>query len=168
MIEEANGWYIASRRCHADMAFSPNVTQSLLNQTIVCNAFAVEMYVKSLLVISKITYAYDHGFDELFMCLPQDVQKRAHNRFTDYWKYQDNDLAAYLTETADWFTRFRYHFEKMAKFMTTGIPTPGYSLNLQKFWTVTRALHNTLVELAPDLTIPGETSCSFERGKLPY
>jgi hypothetical protein len=66
MIEEANQWYIASRRCQAPMDFSPNVSQTLLYPAIVCNAFSVEMYVKSLLVVSKITYEYGHGFDKLF------------------------------------------------------------------------------------------------------
>jgi hypothetical protein len=52
----------------------------------------------------------------------------------------------------------------MAEMMSTGMPVPGFSLNMNKFWWVTRALHNTLIELAPELTIPGETSRSFEPG----
>jgi hypothetical protein len=125
-------------------------------------------YIKSLLVVSKLSYAYGHGFDKLFNGLPPDVRQKVQNRFAEYWRYQDNDLVSYLTETADWFISFRYLFEKMAEMMKTGIPAPGLSWNTEKFWSVTRALHNTLVELAPELTIPGETSSSFEQGKLPY
>lgn len=168
LINEANQWYIASRRCHADVPLSPNVTQSLLSPSVVCNAFSIEIYVKSILVFSGTIPPKHHLIDKLFLGVPISTRSKVSARFSDYWRFQDNILEEYLAETANWFKSFRYVFEQAARFNAIGESSPGYSLNMNKFWAVTRSLHNTLIELKPDLTIIGETSSSFERGSLPY
>ena len=123
MLNEANTWYVASRRCHESIPLSPNISNSLLHPTIVCNAFSIEMYLKSLLVISKISPNKEHRLGSLFQLLPMDVRDKASARFADYWTYSDNDLVQYLSETSEWFVSFRYIFEPIAHFMVTGTPS---------------------------------------------
>lgn len=175
MAIEANNWYMASKRCNAEMPMSPNVFQSLSNQSVVCNAFAIEFYVKALLIISGTVPSYSHDYHKDFQKIPTNIRDKANTRFKSYWNYQDNDLAEYLKVTSKWFLEFRYTYEHVARVSMSGAASasilPG--LNLNQFWLATRALHNTLIELAPQspsppVLITGESHALFTPGNSPF
>ena len=70
---------------------------------IVNSSFALELYLKSILIANRIYYKSNHSLIELFKLIPDNIKKILISNF--------NNLEEVLIKYNDAFIKFRYHYE---------------------------------------------------------
>ena len=66
-------------------------------------AFAIELYLKTILIANRIKYNEEHSLIKLFKLLPIDIK----NELLD----KDKSLSNFFEEYEKAFVKFRYHYE---------------------------------------------------------
>ena len=141
LLNQALSFLEAGSRCAAQISLTPRKFRTPLVPAIVCYAFAVELYLKLLLVLSKVDFKKEHRLELLFGLLPASTQD-------DLTKaYGDPSLAKDLAEVGSAFVVWRYEHE----YEQIGID-PRILL------AVADACHRVVRTIAPNLLVFGENS----------
>ena len=130
LLNNAVAFYEASRRC------SDSSKVLLGSPTVVCVAFAIEQFLKLLLLLERGEYPRrEHALNKLFNRLPVDVRRRIDGNFDD-WR----GARHYLKEARRAFIEWRYPHEHKRLVASDEL------LN-----EIAVALRKTVRELYPDL-----------------
>jgi hypothetical protein len=138
LLNNAVAFYEASIRCCAPgKASIPPYKEGvwLGSPTVVCVAFAIEQFLKLLLLLETGTYPGYHALDKLFDSLSAPVKDRINSNFSDWRGAQ-----YYLEDARNAFIEWRYPHEK--EFLLA---------SHKELMAIASALHKTVRELRPDL-----------------
>jgi hypothetical protein len=138
LLNNAVAFYEASMRCNAPAKTSiPPFKEGveLGAPTVVCVAFAIEQFLKLLLLLETGAYPAKHCLDTLFELLSADVQGRIERNFSNV-----NGALSYLKDARNAFIDWRYPHEKE---ILESSPEGLMALAL--------ALRETAREIQPDL-----------------
>jgi HEPN domain-containing protein len=139
LLDNALAFYEAGRRCNASgKASIPPYKEGvwLGAPTVVCHAFAIELFLKLLLLLETGSYPdREHELDTLFDRLSPEVKDRINGNFRD-WR----GARHYLEEARNAFREWRYPHEH--EFL---------SASHEELAEIGVALRATVSELRPDL-----------------
>ena len=138
ILNQANAFYQAGSRCEANIELAPRRATCPSNPVIVNYAFALELYLKLILVISEKSFSKIHLLNDLFAEIPAPAQDILCRKFLG----GKQKLEYLLAEMADYFRFHRYEYEYEHE---------GYVRNYRNLREVAEALYNTIGELRPDL-----------------
>lgn len=141
MAGEAFHWYRASKWCYLSHRYRLKEYNTLDAQSVVCNAHAIEVYIKAILAIkNEILYRGIHDCYKLFMKLPPDLIADINSTFSSAIAHSET-LDSFLKKAGNRFLTFRYRYERKE----------GFLINYPLSWTATEVLHNSLMDLAADI-----------------
>lgn len=108
LLDNALAFYEAGRRCNAPAKASiPPYKEGveLGAPTVVCHTFAIELFLKLLLLLETGSYPdREHELDELFDGLPSGVKERIESNCR-------SDVRYYLKQARNAFVQWRYQHE---------------------------------------------------------
>jgi hypothetical protein len=147
MLDAAAAFYQAGQRCSVPIALSPVHTVSLGAPPIVCYAFAIELYLKLLILLTTGRQARGHVLLVLYRQLNASTCAlcAAHFIYPDREDLLREAIAGISTTFEDW----RYAHEKT--FLAT---------SFDSFERVGRSLHKAVSVIDPDLV------SVFDRGPI--
>ena len=149
MAGEALSWFLTSKRCYRSREISPGRFESFYYQAVVCNAFAIELYIKAMIITrGKLPLGGHHNCYEYFKDLPADLKAAISKTYAAAIPYSDNVLKDYLRDNGDRFVTFRYVYEEVARLHPGGGTILG-GTNFGVYWIVSEVLHNSLLDLDP-------------------
>jgi hypothetical protein len=106
ILNNALAFYEAGRRCatNSKTSFPPYKEVELHAPAVVCQAFAIEQFLKLLLLLETGEYQGEHALDTLFDGLPPRVQEQIDAKCP--W------TKVYLADARNAFVEWRYPHEK--------------------------------------------------------
>jgi hypothetical protein len=150
LLNNALAFYEAGRRCSAPSKASipPHKEGVELGApTVVCHAFAIEQFLKLLLLLKKGEYPdREHALDTLFDMLSPEVQDQIDRRFRDCSFSYSTGVGDVLVEARKAFVEWRYPHEH--EFL---------SASVEELAAIGVALRRTVRDLRPDLVSVFET-----------
>jgi len=106
IIDTANAFLLAAGRAMEQRPLGGNQFQMLPVPAVVCNAFAIELYLKALLTLEG-SPSSGHDLSALFEKLQQPTRSVIHGRL----KMNEADFAPQIAAVAKAFVEWRYIFE---------------------------------------------------------
>jgi HEPN domain-containing protein len=138
LLDNAVAFYEAGMRCNAPgKASIPPYKEGVVlgAPTVVCHAFAIEQFLKLLLLLEKGEYDRGHELDDLFDSLSPGVKERIEGNFNS-----SSGVRYYLKQARDAFVEWRYPHEH--EFLLA---------SHEELAQIGFALHKTVRELRPNL-----------------
>ena len=143
LLTNALAFYEAGRRCAATSktSFPPEKEVFLNAPSVVCQAFAIEQFLKLLLLLETGGYPEEHALDTLFDRLSSCVQEKIDDKCP-----LKGSARVYLADARNAFVEWRYPHEK-----------PFLVASDESLAMIGRALRDTVKELRPNLVSVFET-----------
>jgi hypothetical protein len=145
LLDNALAFYEAGRRCAtlSKTSFPPYKEADLGSPAVVCQAFAIEQFLKLLLLLETGEYPdREHALDTLFDGLPSRVQEQIDAKCP--W---EGAAREYLVDARHSFVEWRYPHEK-----------PFLVASDESLAMLGMVLRDTVKELRPDLISKFETA----------
>lgn len=144
LLDNALAFYEAGRRCAAPSktSFPPHKEAVLYSPSVVCQAFAIEQFLKLLLLLETGGYPEEHALDTLFDGLSSRVQEQIDAKCP--W---EGAARVYLADARNAFVEWRYPHEK-----------PFLVASDESLAMLGMALRDIVKELRPDLVSVFETA----------
>jgi hypothetical protein len=138
LLNQALAFFSAASRVSADIRITPVVTHSPMAPTIVCYAFAVELYLKLLHVVANGQPTHGHKLETLFSTLPEDFR-------TEIAAHYPGKLVEDIAFMSNAFVTWRYEHEHDA-----------LAINPNALALLGVACHRVVRNRRPDLKVFGE------------
>jgi hypothetical protein len=144
LLDNALAFYEAGRRCAtlSKTSFPPYKEAELHAPAVVCQAFAIEQFLKLLLLLETGEYPGEHALDTLFDGLPPRVQEQIDAKCP--W---EGAAKVYLADARNAFVEWRYPHEK-----------PFLVASDESLAMLGMVLRDIIKELHPDLISVFETT----------
>ena len=109
IFHQAQGFLLAGNRCLLEVTVGPGLTQCLISPGVVNLCFAIELFLKSLIVLGHEQPERTHKLDKLFSKLSEKARCEIEEKYNIYIK--EPSLKDLLSRIDDYFMKVRYEYE---------------------------------------------------------
>ncbi|MFD0935544.1 hypothetical protein ACFQ12_10175 [Methylobacterium trifolii] len=144
LLDNAVAFHEAGARCYREGALKDSLTRTDLflgAPSVVCYAFAIELYLKLLALITNGTYdKRQHKLDLLFAQLDPPLWAMIERHYSGGWPLRDLDVGSELHDASKAFVEWRYIHEHDSR-----------AISPKTLAAIGSALHKTVKDVAPNL-----------------